>query len=183
VNDPEETSGYCEECGKKLPPATAFSHEKPTRSPAYDRDDRDDRDWDRDPYEEDRFRRRDELSPEQQKARKEASGILFAVAVLQVVCGGIALAILPQMAGVQLTPAEIVVEAVFMVGVAVVFAGLGVWARFQPLPPAILGLILYILLSLGTMAANPELIGKGLVLRIIIIIGLGKAIQSASKAR
>ena len=62
--------------------------------------------------------------------------------------------------------------------IVAVFAGLAVWARYNPLPAAIAGLVLYATLVVVNVIANPELIGFGLFIPLLIVLVLIKAIQS-----
>jgi len=116
-------------------------------------------------------------------ALNQASGGLFAVALIQLICGGIALAVAPELLGVA---DEILFAVIAVLGLAVVFAGLGVWARFQPLPPAIIGLVLYILATLldVVMAVQqnvPQQATRGVVMKIILIIMLARGVSAANK--
>jgi hypothetical protein len=58
------------------------------------------------------------------------------------------------------------------VGIAAVFAGLGWWALYQPLPAVVVGLILYVTLTLAGFVANPELALRGVGVKVFIIVGL-----------
>jgi hypothetical protein len=110
-------------------------------------------------------------------ARKKASGILFAIAGIQLVCGGLVLAVAPQVLG--LGAPEAVAVAVFMVALTVlVFAGLGWWARYQPLPAAVVGLVLYCGLLLLDIVVDPANLARGFILKAILIWMLIQAVQA-----
>jgi hypothetical protein len=173
LSNQEKVDGWCETCGKKLPSAVTATAPspwadlpRPTRGPLDYPD----------------FRR-PPASPARDKARKEAAGILFAIAALQLVCGFVLLVVASNEAQGQI-PGELMALAVVeMLGIAAVFAGLGGWALHQPLPASVVGLILYIGLTLLTLAANPHLAGAGLAVKLIFIIALIKAISASARAR
>jgi hypothetical protein len=72
---------------------------------------------------------------------------------------------------------------IFEVGsLALIFALLGLWAKSQPLIPSIIGLILYVGYNQLGMVLHPELIGKGVVFMIIVVIALVKIVVTAAKA-
>jgi hypothetical protein len=68
-------------------------------------------------------------------------------------------------------------------GITVLFAGLGWWARYQPLPPVLIGLGVYVLLWLVATALDPSTAGQGIILKIAVVVGLVRAAQAAAKAR
>jgi hypothetical protein len=125
-NDPVQTAGYCEGCGKKLPASTSLVPSAPPAPPDSPKP---------------------EASPswEIQKARRRASRTLFLAAVVQLIC------LFPAMALVRLNGQDVrntgpivLVAALEYVGPAVLFIVLGVWARYQPLIPAIIALVVYL---------------------------------------
>jgi len=157
LNPLEIADGYCDACGKQVPAyavraagrAVAFGSAPGAR----------------------------QVSAELDKARKQMSGILFAIAALQLVCGVMLLAIGSRHHRVS------GIAVVELAGIAIVFGSLGLWARYRPLPPAIIGLVLYILLSLLTFAANPALAAKGIGIRVLMVMMLIRAIRTCSKAQ
>ena len=81
-------------------------------------------------------------------------------------------------------PAEtrnIIMVSVF--GIAAVFFALYFWARKQPLPASIVGLILFITVHLLDAIADPAALARGLIMKIIIIAILVNAIQAGVKYR
>lgn len=134
----------------------------------------------KDPYEE-------EDSPSEKAAKKKASGTLFGVAALQLVCGvAVIMAFGALDKGVQGGRAMAVMTFVTM-GTAVVFGALGFWAMHQPVPASIIGFILYITLSLidfGLMVAAgapPSIVAIGI--RIAIAAALAQGMRAALDAR
>jgi hypothetical protein len=87
-----------------------------------------------------------------------------------------------QLAGGPVPPQARAFMAAVILGIGVIFAGLGTWALFQPLPPSIIGLVLYVLFIVIDFAAAPELVLRGIILRIIIVVALVKAVQAAATA-
>jgi hypothetical protein len=120
--------------------------------------------------------------PTMAEARKEASGILFAIAILQLICGGILIALAPQIMGAPIPDDDMVFFIAEWFGIAVVFALLGLWARVLPLPPVIIGLILYVSLAVAAAVVNPETIKNGIIVKIVIILGLIRAIRTCLSA-
>jgi hypothetical protein len=120
-------------------------------------------------------------------ARGKASGALFAVAAVHLLCGGFVLFAAPQfMAGGQAVgPDAVGRTAAILLGIVVVFAGLGVWALSQPLPAAVVGLVLYLLLSIADFAAaaQEKRVVGGIVMRVVFVIFLVQAVVVAGKAR
>jgi hypothetical protein len=108
---------------------------------------------------------------------RRAAGALLAVAILQVVFGTFLLVFLGR--GADLQPG--IYASVF--GVAVIFFCLFLWARRNPLPAAIVGLVLFLSLHLLDAVADPAAIGRGVLVKVIIIVILAKAIQAGVKHR
>jgi hypothetical protein len=187
-NDSIASAGYCDNCGKKLSPravgeaaaarlyGSSWTHESPTPEPSRAPDD------DRDEYEE--MRRNERRS----RACREAAGTLFVVASLLLVCNLTVLMVPGKLAPPEeLVPGEVVLVAILsIVGISGAFALLGIWALFQPLPPATLGLLLYLGLSIQELVFNPDVPLRSIVriaIKIIIVIALCRAVMTASKAR
>jgi hypothetical protein len=185
-NDPIQTAGYCEECGKKLPSGSSYAVDMDKPSGTFHRDDFRDpdkpsgtsyRDEFRDPY----ARAPTEDSPEVAAAKKQASGILFAVAAIQLICGGIGIVVLPMIDKQAAAPEVMVIGGALVVGMAAIFAGLGWWAMYMPLPASLIGLILYSLLALADFLVSQSM--SGIFIKIIIVIGLVRAVAASIKAR
>jgi hypothetical protein len=119
------------------------------------------------------------------QARKEVSGVLFGIAALQLVCGFISVLILPAMAAPQvpLPPEAIIFSVCAVVGLGVIYVGLGIWARYHPLPPAVIGLVLYVGVTLLDFLVAPGVILSGIWIKIIILIALIRAVLKAATAR
>lgn len=180
-----EGPGSCAECGRRLPRAASFgiqsepgAPEPPPRRPLRPEDRRERED--RDPYASGPARA--EAREAEQAARKKASGVLFGVAILQAVCGTAMVLLAPNVLGVALEGPELVITIILHAAIIAAFAGLGWWALYQPLPAAIVGLVLYVLLIVSDIAVSPEMAMKGIVVKIIIIVGLVQAIQAGAKA-
>ena len=114
------------------------------------------------------------------QAKKQAATTLFVVAALMLVCNTVGVLMLGDQQGLE--EEEKIIAVVVGVGVAVMFAGLGAWALFMPLPPTIIGLVLFTGLSVVEIVSDPAAIGRGIIIRIVIIVMLVKAINAAVKA-
>jgi hypothetical protein len=62
---------------------------------------------------------------------------------------------------------------------AAIFLALGGWAKNKPVVSIISGLVLYILVQLISIVDDPTNIGKGIILKIIVIVYLVRGLQSA----
>lgn len=136
------------------------------------------------------------------QARK-ASGALLTVAIIQTVVGGILFAVFSSLPGAA---GRINIPWLFgpVVAVGAIFWALYFWSRSNPLPAAIVGLVIYVTVwvldiiggivmmsntpSGGTPSGpgaglhiNP--ISSGIFIRIIIIVMLVRAIQAGSQHR
>src|SRR5262245_40840319 len=163
LTEREVRERWCNECGTSLPelvtttpnvlPAAGAEDDRPRR---YDWGERD-------------------LSlgptPEQAAARKQASTILFLIAALQFVCGGIIVFALSEKGPRGEVEAEALAGLIVeWVGITLLFAGLGWWALYQPLPPVVIGLVVYVLLWLVSAALDPATASRGFILRIAVIV-------------
>jgi hypothetical protein len=107
---------------------------------------------------------------------------LFGIAALQLVFGLVAVTLIPeQLAGGPVPPQAIPIMAAIVVAIALAYAGLGWWASYQPLPAAVTGLVLYLVVLLLDFLSNPALVTRGIYIKIAIIAALIKAVQSAAK--
>lgn len=135
---------------------------------------------------------------ELQKTSKKAKGALLAVAILQTLGIGLLFFVLKNAGsqGVSLgaLPAMAQVLIAAQVGVAGIFWGLWFWARVNPLPAAIVGLVLYGTLCVLSIFNSVSLMnqggrgtglgGIGIGWIDIIIIGvLIQAIQAGARHR
>ena len=65
---------------------------------------------------------------------------------------------------------------------AAVFLALGGWAKNKPVVALISGLVLFILVQLIALADDWRSIGKGIIIKILVIVYLVKGLQSAIEA-
>ena len=159
------TGTVCESCGKALPSAVASSPRVTSASAAGFAG-----------TGVGRSLQADELS----KQAKKAAGALLAVAIIQVVFGAIVVfALMP--ANVPQQTRNIVMVSVF--GIAAVFFALYFWARKQPLPASIVGLVLFVTMHLLDALADPTALARGILMKIIIVVILVNAIQAGVKHR
>ena len=157
------TGTFCESCGKALPSAVSSSPRVTSAAGGFAGT----------------GVGRTLQAAELHKQAKKAAGALLAVAILQTVVGAIVLVALGNTVPAPLRNAAMV--QVF--GIAAVFFGLYAWARKQPLPAAIVGLIVYVTLNLIYGIMNPETLVQGIIVKLIIIGVLVSAIQAGVKYR
>ena len=162
--DNPSTGAFCESCGKALPAAAPSSPRITTSATGFAAT----------------GAGRALQSEELHKQAKKAAGALLAVAIIQAVFGALVVfVILPKD-----IPAEtrgVVMVSVF--GIAAVFFALYFWARRQPLPASIVGLILFVTIHLLDALADPTALARGVIMKIIIIVILVNAIQAGVKHR
>lgn len=131
---------------------------------------------------------------QQQELRKQsraAFGALLAVAIVQTLG-----ATLVAFAGREMVqqsiphqPGQIVVVdeqvlrimQVVLFGIAGAFFALAFWARRNPLPAAIVGLLMFVSLHATEAVIDPNSIPKGIVMKVIVIVVLIKAISAGIK--
>lgn len=65
------------------------------------------------------------------------------------------------------------------VGLGVLFVIFGFIVKKFPVPITIISLVLYVGAALGFGAFNPESLAQGIIIKILIVVGLAKAIQAA----
>jgi hypothetical protein len=162
-NDAVASAGYCEGCGKKLPPA-ALANKR------------------REPMLHDRP---DSLSPEPPGTpMQQASAWLFTAALVNLIgCGGL-IVLGPLLVSREQLQADFIPD-LMLVGVAVLLAlaGLGWWARRQPIPAATIGTIVYLGLAVVEALLVPGLALPSLPVKIVTITLLTQAVRVSRKPR
>lgn len=123
-------------------------------------------------------------SEELHKKAKKASVALLVVAILSTLATALLLFVTGELRkvpdGEVLANVLITSQAI----VAVAYWGLWYWSRTNPLPAAIVGLVIYLsLMVVNVIAAGPETIFSGLLIKIIIIAMLVNAIQAGIQHR
>jgi hypothetical protein len=130
---------------------------------------------------------RELLADELKKKMRKASGALLAVAILQTIFGPVMLMMAKADAERQAGAGAVFeikpVAYAIVFGIAAAFFALFVWSRFQPFAAAIVGLVLFISIWLMDIIADPTMIAKGILVKIIVIAVLVKAIQAGSEYR
>jgi hypothetical protein len=152
------SASFCESCGKALPAAARSTPRLVTDSvlPASDG-------------------ARQLVSEELKKNLKKAKGALLTVAILQTIVGAV------LFAATRANPDFPPVVAFTVLGMGGIYFGLYAWARHQPLPAAIVGLILYITMHLLDGLQDPRQFARGIILKVIIVVLLVQAIQAGLK--
>jgi hypothetical protein len=130
-NDARQTAGYCDNCGKRLPPTAGI------RSARTD-------------YTEGTTDRPEAIAP----ASRRTSEALFTAAVLWLICGGLFLVLGPVFLPAVPSMFAPVVMLTTVLGL-VWYALLGWWARRLPRPAAIVALTAFLLGWLGHVIVDP----------------------------
>jgi hypothetical protein len=127
------------------------------------------------------------VADELQKKVKKASGALLAVAILQAIFGPVMLMLAKSQAERQAGPGAVFeirpIAYVIVFGIAIAFFVLWAWSRVQPFAAAIVGLVLFISIWVMDIIADPTMIAKGILIKIIVIVVLSKAIQAGAEHR
>ncbi len=113
------------------------------------------------------------------KQSSSASTWLFLVAALMAIGGMVVWGML-QNKGEEARKLATTLMAVNL-GLAGLFAALGVWARFNPLPASIVGLVLFITLQVVNVVIDPTTIAQGILVKILVIAALAKAVSAGLK--
>ena len=169
VYDPARTRGSCDGCGREHPPGTVVQAPDAFHAAVAA----------------ERLPGR-RFTPEELQAQRQASGALFGVAVLYMIGNGLVLALLLLQAQQQAQPPPDEVLATLGVALVVVplaFFGLGWWARYEPLAPAVIGLVLYTAVALAGCVFGQGWDCVSIVVKVMIFIALVRAVQAALGAR
>ena len=120
------------------------------------------------------------------QARKEASGALFTQAILQFGFAAV-LVVLPRLLGASVDSAGLALALGWTVGLGVIAAALGAWARFRPLPAAVIGLGLFGALTALTVLSAPKHDVRGgfvqLIVQVVLSVILVKSIRTSLRLR
>jgi hypothetical protein len=119
-----------------------------------------------------------------QSAARLVSQILLGVGCLHLLCLGASFSVAPMLSDSNAERGNsIVITAALTVAIAVIFGGLGWWARFRPLPAALAGFAFYALVLLANLVANPNDFVKGYGGKAAVIMLLIWAVVAAVRAR
>lgn len=125
------------------------------------------------------------------KQMKKVFTTLLCVGILQVVIGGVLVAVVRNSRGAS-QELPVLVMAMFVIGA--IFIGLAFWSRKAPLPAAIVGLVIYSTLVVLNVITSVSQLGQGGPksgigglgigwLDVVIIVILVQGIQAAIKYR
>jgi len=109
------------------------------------------------------------------KSIKNARNALFVVAAIQVIFGIISAA---AIGGDEALPLIIVTSVI-----GIVFFLLGLWTKSKPYTAILIGLILFVSLHVIEAIAEPSSIGKGIIMKVLVIVYLVKSINDAKEAQ
>jgi hypothetical protein len=124
----------------------------------------------------------DSKVPTMADARLQASSVLFAVAVVQLVCGFVGRVIVPLIFEAPFPDEKVTTFSVTWFGSGVVFGLLGLWARVRPLPPTIVGLLLYVGIFTANGIIDPETIATMILVKIVVVLALVLAVVTCLNA-
>jgi len=110
---------------------------------------------------------------------KQAFGALLAVAILTFIFG-LLLSFALGRAGKEYAAMAVVLLVTNLI-LAGIYAGLAFWARKNPLPAALVGLVLFVTIHVINVVMDPMTIAQGIIVKIIIIAVLVRAIQAGTK--
>lgn len=163
VENPSDAQ-FCESCGKALP-----AHTGPRIVGS------------------DEFAETDtgrQLQSEQMKKEAgKAAGALLAVAILQAVFGTFIVLAAGSVPGIPEGTTLPPIVFVVVYGIAVLFFGLYLWARRDPFPAAIVGLVVFVSVHLLDALADPTALARGIVVKIVVLVVLVRAIKAGAAHR
>ena len=119
-------------------------------------------------------------------ARKQGAGILFALAVINLICGGISVAAASAAGSFLPGLVDTTSLVIAVIVIVVTYAGLGVWACFRPLIPVLIGILILTgdtLYTLFTTEHFSMFLITFMGLRALLISSLAKALMNAWYAR
>lgn len=158
----QNQSAFCESCGKALPSAARSGPRLVTEAAMPSS-----------------AGGRQLVAEELKKHSKKAKGALLAVAIIQTIFGLIIFAASRANAanGNGIPP----LVGMVVLAIGAIYFGLYAWARHNPLPAAIVGLILYVTMHTIDAIVDPTQLARGIILKIIIVVVLIQAIQAGVK--
>jgi hypothetical protein len=162
-NDAVQSAGFCENCGKKLPPAS-LAHKR--REPVL-------------------HERSGALPPEIERTPpQQASAWLFTAAIVNLLgCGGL-IVLGPLLVRREQLNAEFIPELLLVsVTVLLSFGALAWWARGSPGPALVAAGVVYLGLAVVDALLVPGLALLGLPVKIVIVALLVQAIRVSRKPR
>ena len=63
------------------------------------------------------------------------------------------------------------------------YLGLAFWSRKMPFPAAIVGLVIFLTLIAAGAVLDPSDLYKGILVKVLVIVGLARAIQAGARCR
>ena len=114
------------------------------------------------------------------KSARRAVTTLIALGVLQIGAGIVYFLIYRSSDDADTVAAAPIMLAILSV-IGVLFLGLGLWARKNPLPASIVGLVVYCTLIFGDALFDPSTIAQGFLIKILIILVLVRSVGAGLK--
>lgn len=115
---------------------------------------------------------------ELQKKIKGVFGTLLAVGILTLIVG-----LITGFGAMSANPGLGKMLIGINAALAAAYIGLAVWSRKSPLPPAIIGLSIFVAIHALNAIADPATIPQGLIMKVIVISVLVRAIIGALQCR
>jgi hypothetical protein len=114
-------------------------------------------------------------------AARLVSQILLGVGCLHLLCVGVSVSMAPMLAMGQ--GESMLVVVALTVTIAVIFGGLGLWARSRPVPAAVTGLVFYGFVLLANLVTNSGDFAKGYWGKTAVVALLIWAVIASFRAR
>jgi hypothetical protein len=160
----EDGAAFCSECGKALPGATPTTPTVVTGDQVASTE------------------VGQSIQAEQlQKQARGASAALIVVGVLMVAGAAFLYARFSGEAGVDAGALRTLLITNLVL--AAIYVGLGLWARRNPLPAAIVGLVLFVTMIAVGAILDPTSIAQGIIVKVVVVVALAKAIHAGVKYR
>jgi hypothetical protein len=123
-------------------------------------------------------------STELHRKARSASGALLAVAILSTIGLGLVFYLLRDALDDPAIRQTALIMLISQAVIAVAYWGLWIWSWSNPLPAAIIGLVIFLtLIVVNALAVGPQSIIQGALIKVIVIIVLARAIQAGVQHR
>lgn len=123
-------------------------------------------------------------SAELHRKARSASGALLAVAILATIGLGLVYYFVRDAMNDPALGRVATIMLISQAVIAVAYWGLWIWSWSNPLPAAIIGLVIFLtMIAVNALAAGPQSLVQGLLIKVIVIFVLARAIQAGVQHR
>jgi hypothetical protein len=157
-NDATVTAGYCEDCGRKLPPAS-WARSRGARI----------------------YAGGDVAEEAAPTPGRLAANLLFGAAALQLVAGGLLVVLGPLLLREKVSTDFLPGVTAGAAALLLLFGGLGWWALYRPVPATVAALVLWGILAVAGVALFPAPALGVLPVQAVVVALLVQAVRVARR--